>query len=408
MADVLENSVSDFDQHEAIFLQLSSKRDSLMGVFLHQTLRGQGAGGVRIHDYGSFNDFLRDGLRLSSGMTEKNSLAQLWWGGGKGVIWSSRETMASGRKRKVLFQEFGTLVTSLNGCYVAAEDLGTTQSDMEAIFSKTRFTTCIPPKLGGSGNPSLPTARGVVAGMRASLAVNDAGSLEGKKIVVQGLGHVGLRLVERLLQNKVGHIFAGDCRVDQVDVARGRFPADKVDVEVVDVGDQSLLARPCDILSPCAFGGVLNKTTIPSLRTSIVCGAANNQLEDPVEDDQLLYDRRIQYVPDFLTNRMGIVTCSNEQYGYVENDTEIEKHLHDSWQYSIFKLTQEVLRRSAAENQPTGRIARQMASEFARVQHPIFGHRAQEIIRSLCTRHWETEGESGIGDPTTGAYHTSH
>ncbi len=137
----------DFDRHEGFFVQVAPDTGVLQGACVHRTCRGQAAGGVRFWRYDTVEEYLRDGLRLARGMTHKNALAGLWWGGGKGVM--ARGTgpdEADPAVRRRIYEEYGELMTSLRGCYVTAEDVGTSVEDMAAIFSRTRFTTCIPPE----------------------------------------------------------------------------------------------------------------------------------------------------------------------------------------------------------------------------------------------------------------------
>ena len=153
-----------------------------------------------------------DGIRLSKGMTHKNALAGLWWGGGKGVI--SRPQLADFKDphvRDTLFSEYGEFMSSLRGCYITAEDVGTNTTDMGSIFSKTRFITCIPSTLGGSGNPSSATALGVIRGMEAGLdwlaqqgqitLASQEYPLKGKSIVV----NTSLLLMSRLIPTEASN-----------------------------------------------------------------------------------------------------------------------------------------------------------------------------------------------------------
>jgi len=191
IAKFLQNDKRDFQQHEGVFVQLSSKYDTLLGAFVHHTNRGQAAGGVRYWMYDKMADYFRDGLRLGKGMTHKNALAGLWWGGGKGVMTHNPEIDKHDPEiREFLYKEYGEFVSSLMGCYVTAEDVGTSVADMANIFSNTRFTTCIPHRVGGRGNPSLPTARGVVAGMEAALQFLNNEILEGKTISQRRYIHI--------------------------------------------------------------------------------------------------------------------------------------------------------------------------------------------------------------------------
>ncbi len=389
IAEFLQQDQRDFCKHEGIFVQLSSKYDTLLGAFVHRTNRGQAAGGVRYWSYDTIEDYLRDGLRLGMGMTHKNALAGLWWGGGKGVMAQNPDVYKLDPGiREFLYKEYGDLMTSLNGCYVTAEDVGTNVKDMANIFSNTRFTTCIPHEKGGSGNPSVPTARGVVAGMEAAMEFL-GGTLGGKTIAVQGMGNVGSPLVKFLLEKNVGKIIAWDIYPDVVEKFKDQFPSDKIETHVAKRDDHSLMSVECDILSPNATGATLNKNTIPEIKAKVICGAANNQLEDPMKDDLLIHERGILYVPDFLTNRMGIVNCADESAGFVSNDPLIERHLSKDWEYSIHQMTLNVLNESKSIGKPTGAMAVEMAEKLSLENHPIFGHRGKMIIASLVKEGWE-------------------
>ena len=142
--------------------------------------------------------------------------------------------------------------------------------------------------------------------------------------------------------------------------------------------------------APLTTGGILNSQTIPDIRATLVCGAANNQLEDSDRDDRLLYERGIIYIPDFLTNRMGIVHCANEQYGYVNDDPLVERHLSTDWEHSIHQTVFHVLEQSRKTHQPPGSVALALADELALKPHPINGHRGVRIIQSLVENQWHS------------------
>jgi glutamate dehydrogenase/leucine dehydrogenase len=405
----------DFDRHEGVFVQVAPDTGTLQGAFIHRTCRGQAAGGVRFWRYETIEDFLRDGLRLARGMTHKNALAGLWWGGGKGVMAAEEATgmpAEAGRRRRI-YEEYGELLTSLRGCYVTAEDAGTSVEDMAAIFSRTRFTTCIPPALGGSGNPSAPTARGVVRGMEAALVHRGGGGLAGKTVTVQGLGHVGEPLVDLLHERGVARVIGTDVDAGRCAALRDRHARDRhaenagrgfqLEARAVARGDLSILEEPADVFAPCATGGLLGPRSIPRLGAGIVCGAANNQLEDPERDDLLLHQRGVLYMPDFLVNRMGIVHCADEQYGYVDDeDPRLAEHLGragggagrkpdspaaatpvDAWDNSIYNLSMALLREAERRGEPPARAALRLAESRSREPHPIWGHRGAAIIRAL-------------------------
>lgn len=388
LARFLQEDRRDFDRHEGVFVQVAPETGVLQGAFLHRTSRGQGAGGVRFWRYGNVADFLRDGLRLAKGMTLKNALAGLWWGGGKGVMARGTGSSEDPATRRRIYEEYGEFITSLQGCYVTAEDVGTSVEDMAAVFSRTRFTTCIPPALGGSGNPSVPTARGVVRGMEAALAHLGLASLAGKTVAIQGLGHVGEPLLGFLKDRGVSRVVGSDIDPAREEALRQRFSDDWLEVRIVERGDHSILFEPADVAAPCATGGVLSPSTIPHIRAPIVCGAANNQLEDPERDDLLLQERGILYLPDFLVNRMGIVNCADEQYGYVDPDPRIEAHLGDDWENSIYNLSLSILDEARRVGRTPARVALDLAERRSRELHPICGHRGAEIIRTLVRSSW--------------------
>ncbi len=389
IAEFLQSDGRDFLGHEGLFLQVTRRHDTLQGAFVHRTCRGAAAGGVRYWHYDSVEDYLRDGLRLAVGMTHKNALAGLWWGGGKGVMARNPDVDRDDPEvRASLYREYGELMTSIRGCYVTAEDVGTFVKDMAHVFSKTRFTTCIPPELGGSGNPSIPTARGVIAGMEAALDfVGDPG-LEGKRVAIQGMGNVGAPLIRFLFEKKVDKVIACDINPDYVWRLKEELGGAGLEARLVSEKDDSIFQVACDIFSPCATGAILNPRTIPLIKARIVCGAANNQLEDPDRDDRLLHERGIVYVPDFLTNRMGIVNCADEHAGSLPEDPLVERHLNRDWEFSIYRMGLKVFEQSHATGEPPSSVAMGMADRLSLETNPVFGHRGVQIIAALVADRW--------------------
>lgn len=397
IAEWLNSDTRDMKQHEAVLLAVAPTSGALFGAFVHATVRGQGAGGLRHWPYARVEDFLRDGLRLSLGMSRKNALAGLWWGGGKGIV--VRREGADWRDpayRRTLYREYGEFTTSLRGVYITAEDVGTTPPDMASVFETTRFVTCVPPVVGGSGNPSHPTARGVVCAMEAALDHLKAGSLAGKTIAMQGAGNVAGFMIDELVAKGCARIVATEISAERCAEVRARHGS-TVEIRQVPAGDRTIFAEPCDVFAPNALGGVLEPETIAMLRARIVCGAANNQLLDDRRDDRLLAERGVVYVPDFVANRMGIVNCANEQYGSLPNDPAIERHFgHDSasrtsgpdWDNSVYAITTQVLARAAREGITTAAAANALADEACRVPHPIWGHRSRAILDSLVRDGW--------------------
>ena len=206
--------------------------------------------------------FVRDGLRLARGMTRKCALAGLWWGGGKGLI--ARQPGDAHRDpayRRRLYREYGAFVSSLRGCYVTAEDVGTTPLDMAEVFGATRFATSVPQGVGGTGNPSPWTAAGVVCAMEAGLEFLGRGSLEGTTIAMQGTGNVGSAMIAMLLEKGVARITASEICSEQRAALESAFDGRPVELRAALPGDCEILAEPCDLLAPNALGGVLNAKT---------------------------------------------------------------------------------------------------------------------------------------------------
>ena len=374
-------SSPDYNQHEGIFLEIDPENQCVYGAFIHQTYRGAGQGGTRLKQYPNIASVLTDGLRLAEGMTYKNACADIWWGGGKGVIWCHKKPREiHGEEREQVFSNYGRFVASLKGCYVTAEDMNTTPEDMRVIHANNRFCTCVPVEIGGSSNPSEFTARGVFQGMTAAVeqAFGKGVGLKGKHVLLQGAGNVGYPLMEEVVRNG-GRVTVFDLNEDLLAKINNRFVPAQVTIER---DYQTFLITEADIFSPNAIGGILNSETIPDLKVKVVAGGANNQLRDPEVHARMLMDQGIVYAPDFIINCMGIINCANEQYGYLLSDIESEIR-------KVYDRTKYILERSAEENLSTAEIAEKIAEEKSVVPHPIWGHRSLEIIEELIRLSWE-------------------
>lgn len=389
MANEICSFSPDFAEHEGMFFQLSDEYDVLMSAFIHKTNRGQASGGLRFWQYETIENCVSDGMRLAQGMTRKNALAGLWWGGGKGILIHNPEHDKNDPEyRKSVYQNYGRFISSINGCYITAEDVGTCEADMANVFSQTRFTTCIPGQFGGSGNPSSATALGVVCGMEAAVDFLGIGKLQGKTIAIQGMGNVAEPMMGYLFERGVKKIIAADINNTLIGKVKDKYSEYNLETRLVEIGDYSILFEDCDILAPCATGAIINQNTIPHIKAKIICGAANNQLQFSDSDGQTLQKNGITYVPDFLVNRMGIVNCADEQAGYLPEDTFFTRHLDKSYEYSVFQTTQRVLQKSKDENIPPADVAISLADELAEEINPIYGHRSQQIIKSLQENKW--------------------
>lgn len=374
----------DFHRHEASFFAIGPETGALFTAFVHNSVRGQAAGGLRHWPYANLEALIRDGLRLSLGMSRKNALAGLWWGGGKGIIArQAGDRYRDPSYRRALYREYGAFTTSLRGAYITAEDVGTTPDDLASVSLTTRFATCVPPSIGGSGNPSPSTARGVVCAMEGALDHADRGSLAGKTIAMQGAGNVATHMIEELLARDVARIVATEISAERCAMLGDRFAGKPVEIRLTVPGDLSIFAEPCDLFAPNALGGVLGPETIPRIAAPIVCGAANNQLLDDRRDARALAARNILYVPDFVANRMGIVNCANEQYGNLPDDPAIERHFSRDWDNAVFVVTKRILALAEHEGITSSDAANRLADQACTVPHPIWGHRGRAIIESL-------------------------
>jgi len=396
LTDALDEDGHD---HEAAFLAAGRQSHALFGAFVHKTKRGQAQGGVRNWQYPSTDAFLRDGLRLSRGMGRKCALADLWWGGGKAIICPITPP-TSQDERRTLYREFAEFVTSLRGAYITAEDAGTTPHDMEVVHRHTRFATCIPERVGGSGNPSAMTARGVIRAMEAALAHRELGGLAGKQIAMQGAGNVGSFMIEQLFEAGVANVVVSEIDEERCILLAERFPGHFLEIRPTDPEDDRILEVPCDILCANALGSVFDVKTVDRIRTTIVCGAANNPLEDERRDAKRMRERGITYVPDYVANRMGIVACSNEQAGSLPGDRYIERHFDgpEGFAHSIYNTTLRILERADGKSTATTEASEALADAKTEELHPLWGHRAREIIEALWRGDW-----AGGRDPASSA-----
>jgi leucine dehydrogenase len=273
-------------------------------VAIHSTRLGPSLGGCRLKAYPDEAAALTDVLRLAESMTWKAAAAGLDLGGGKAVVIADPQR----EKSEFLLRAFGRVVESLGGRYITSVDVGTSTADLDEMRRETRWVVGASPYHGGSGDPSPMTALGVAAGIRfcAYHLWRDA-SLEGRRVAIQGTGKVGYHLAKILVEDGA-EVVVADTNVDNV----GRAVSD---LGVSTCSPDEILEHACDVLAPCALGGVIHQDTIPRLKCSIVCGSANNQLATAEDGDRL--DRAgILYAPDFIVNAGGLISVADELDGW--------------------------------------------------------------------------------------------
>lgn len=292
-----------YDYEQVVVCQ--DRKSGLKAIIaIHDTTLGPALGGTRMWTYNSEEEAFEDALRLAKGMTYKNAAAGLNLGGGKTVIIGDPRK----DKNEEMFRAFGRYIQGLNGRYITAEDVGTTEADMDIIHEETDYVTGISASFGSSGNPSPVTAYGVYVGMKA--AANEAfgsPSLEGLTVAVQGVGNVSYTLCKHL-HEEGAKLIVTDINKNAVSRAVADFGAKAVDIN-------DIYSVECDIFSPCALGAIINDDTIGQLKAKVIAGAANNQLLETKHGDQLA-ELGIVYAPDYVINAGGVINVADELYGY--------------------------------------------------------------------------------------------
>jgi len=336
----------DFDQHESVHFFHDAATGLEAIIALHDTALGPAAGGCRYWRYASRSAALTDALRLSRGMSYKNALAGLPFGGGKAVILEQQ-----GRPRSSeLFEAFGRAVNSLGGAYITAEDVGTTVADMRVIASQTRFVTGVASSAGvAGGDPSPKTAYGVFLGLREGWRhVSGSEDLRKVRVAVQGLGGVGYHLCRRL-HAAGAQLFVSDLQANRLERAQREFGA-------VVLAPELALFADVDILAPCALGAVLCDATIPQVSARLIAGGANNQLAT-ARDGAALHERGILYAPDYVINAGGIICVACEYLGQ-GSEEEVQERIQ-----RIPGTLNEIFERAARTDLATDLVADSMAQE---------------------------------------------
>jgi leucine dehydrogenase len=286
-------------EHEQLVVRTGKRSGMTTMVALHSTAAGSAVGGCRMKAYERFTDAVTDVLRLSKAMTLKCAAAGVPHGGAKSVIVVDRPLTPQLRRQVLL--DHADLINEFDGAYRAGPDVGTGPDDMVVLRELTPYAYCLPEEHGGTGSSSVPTARGVLAALKAaSRHVFGTDDLTGRRVVVSGFGSVG-ELVARSLTG-------AEVIVSDVDESRrtdefGWVPPDQAyEVEA-------------DVLVPAAVGGVLSPETVARLDVRLIVGPANNQLTDD-SVAELLEKRGIVWVPDHVASAGGVIyTLAREDDG---------------------------------------------------------------------------------------------
>jgi leucine dehydrogenase len=334
----------EFDQHESLHFVQDPETGLKAIIAIHSTALGPAAGGCRRWQYATDDDAVTDALRLSRGMTYKNAVAGLKYGGGKSVILASDNTP----KSPELFRAFGRAVDQLGGRYITAEDVGCSVDDMRYVNEVTNYVSGLPQSgSDAGGDPSPVTAHGVLLGIEAAVKFRlGADSLEGIRVAVQGVGHVGIHLC-RLLHEAGAELTVADVNRDNLRLVNEQLP-------VTVVPPAEILFADVDVLAPCALGNVLSSVTIPKIKAKVIAGAANNQLSTE-EDGARLAERDILFAPDYVINAGGIITVSREYDGGSSEEEVRDEVAH------IPERLEMIFEEAKKTQQPTNMIADELA-----------------------------------------------
>jgi leucine dehydrogenase len=306
---VFEELLQGWDGEEAV-IRYDAESGAWMFVCIHSTAVGPAGGGTRMRVYPTPADGLADAMRLSGAMTRKMAVAGMPRGGGKGVL--AVTELPEGETRRRLLRRYGRLVSSLRGTYNTAGDMNITPADLDVVAETCEWVFG---STGHGGNSGRGTARGVLHGIHASVEhIFGSPDLDGRSVVVQGVGAVGHDLARDLAEAGARVLVA------DVDEEHAGSVATEIGGETIPARD--VLTTECDVYAPCAVGGTLSAETIPTLGCRIVAGSANNQLVEP-EDAARLHARAILYAPDYVINAGGVLQLLGlESLGWDEDELE--------------------------------------------------------------------------------------
>lgn len=303
--------------HERICFHQDPQSGLRAIIAIHSTKLGNALGGTRRWHYATEADAIYDVLRLSEGMTYKAAVAGLAMGGAKSVVLLPKPGLAGSESEA---RAMGRFVEQFDGDYIAAEDVGVNPQYIDWMALETKHVMG-GEKVSVGGDPSPHTAHGTLNAMKAALEhLGKPVDFSGLTVAIQGIGHVGYILAQILL-DAGAKVIAAEINQD----TRNRASSE-LGLEFVE-NDKALFTSKCDILAPCALGGVIDANRARTLKCSIIAGAANNVLDDPDEDAAALKNQGILYVPDFVANAGGVIQLSGTYLGLTE--AQIERKIAD-------------------------------------------------------------------------------
>ena len=297
--------------------------------------------------YASADDALEDALKLSRAMSYKNAMADLALGGGKSVILGDSRT----QKSPALFEAFGRAIEDVGGKYWTAEDVGVSPADLAHARRHTRYVAGLDGHPAASGDPSPVTAEGVFRGVRLCVRRALKRDLDGVRVAIQGVGHVGAYLAEKL------HAAGAKLVMTDVNAEALRRVAAATDAEMVAPG--AIFDADVDVFAPCALGGAINLDTLPRIRARVIAGAANNQLADAAAGRDL-FQRGILYAPDYVINGGGIINVAGEIRA-LDRGEAFDPAWVDAKLDRLALTLEEVLDQALRERRPTNEVANQIA-----------------------------------------------
>jgi leucine dehydrogenase len=336
-----------FEGHEGVHAFSDEKTGLKCIVAVHSTARGPAAGGCRMWPYASAEDALEDALKLSRAMSYKNAMADLDLGGGKSVIIGDSRT----QKTPALFEAFGRAVEAVGGRYWTAEDVGVSPADLAHARTQTRYVAGLDGHPAASGDPSPVTAEGVFRGVRLCVERGLKRDLDGVRVAIQGVGHVGGYLAQKL------HAAGAKLILTDVNTEALRRVADETGAQVVAPG--MIFDVDCDVFAPCAMGGAISLDTLPRIRARIIAGAANNQLAD-ADTGREVFRRGLLYAPDYVINGGGIINVAGEIRA-LDADAAFDPDWVDAKLDRLALTLEEVLDQALRERRPTNEVANEIA-----------------------------------------------